>query len=156
MNMIEKVEGWGNAHRPGWLDIFRIALGIYITYKGFSFLGNIQNLEMTIQGMNMSFVGVSIAHYVVFAHVLCGPLIAFGLLTRIMCAVQLPILIGAVFMVNFPKGFMSIGNHIELELSLIVLAGLVVFMIFGAGKFSIDEKRRHEKEMHDMEAKMHH
>lgn len=156
MNMIEKVEGWGNAHRPGWLDIFRIVLGIYITYKGFSFLGNIQNLEMTLQGMNMSFVGVSIAHYVVFAHVLCGPLIAFGLLTRIMCAVQLPILIGAVFMVNFPKGFMSIGHHIELEISLIVLVGLIIFMIFGAGKFSIDEKRRHEKMMHDMEAKMHH
>lgn len=156
MNMIEKVEGWGNAHRPGWLDIFRIVLGIYITYKGFSFLGNIQNLEMTLQGMNMSFVGVSIAHYVVFAHVLCGPLIAFGLLTRIMCVVQLPILIGAVFMVNFPKGFMSIGHHIELEISLIVLVGLIIFMIFGAGKFSIDEKRRHEKMMHDMEAKMHH
>lgn len=154
MNMIEKVEGWGNSHRPGWLDIFRVVLGIYITYKGFSFLGNIQSLEMTLQGVNMSFVGVSIAHYVVFAHVLCGPLIAFGLFTRIMCAVQLPILIGAVFMVNFPKGFMSIGNHIELEISLIVLAGLVVFMIFGAGKFSIDEKRRHENAMHDMEAKM--
>jgi uncharacterized membrane protein YphA (DoxX/SURF4 family) len=155
MNMIQKVEGWGNSHRPGWLDIFRIVLGIYITAKGFIFLSNIQTLEMTIQGMNMSFVGVSIAHYVVFAHVLCGPLIAFGLLTRIMCAVQLPILIGAVALVNFPKGFMSIGNHMELEISLIVLAGLVVFMIFGAGKFSIDEKRRHEKEAHDMQAKVH-
>ena len=64
-----------------------------------------------------------------------------------MCAVQLPILIGAVVLVNFPKGFMSIGNHMELEASLITLAGVVIFMIFGAGKFSIDEKRRKEKEM---------
>jgi len=147
MNAITKIEGWGNSHRPGWLDFFRIMLGIFITYKGFNFLGNIETLEMSIQGVNMSFVGISIAHYVVFAHVLCGPLIAFGLLTRIMCAVQLPILIGAVVLVNFPKGFMSIGNHMELEASLITLGGVVVFMIFGAGKFSIDEKRRKEKEM---------
>ena len=155
MNMIEKVEGWGNSHRPGFLDVFRIALGLYNTFKGFSFLDNIQTLEMTIQGMNMSFIGVSIAHYVVFAHVLCGPLIALGLLTRIMCAVQLPILIGAVALVNFPKGFVSIGNHMELEISLIVLVGLIVFMVFGAGKFSIDEKRRREKAMTDMSAKLH-
>jgi uncharacterized membrane protein YphA (DoxX/SURF4 family) len=155
MNIIEKVEGWGNSHRPGWLDVFRVALGLYITIKGFVFLNHIQTLEMTIQGMNMSFVGVSVAHYVVFAHVLCGPLIALGLLTRIMCAVQLPILIGAVALVNFPKGFVSIGNHMELEVSIIVLVGLVIFMIFGAGKFSIDEKRRQEKMHADVSANMH-
>jgi hypothetical protein len=28
-----------------------------------------------------------------------------------------------------------------------VLFGLLVFMVFGAGKFSIDEKRRQEKAM---------
>jgi putative oxidoreductase len=149
MNVITKIEDWGNSHRPGFLDIFRIALGIFITYKGFNFLGNLDNLEMTLHGMNMSFLAVSIAHYVVFAHVLCGPLIAFGLLTRIMCAVQLPILAGAVILVNFPKGFLSVGNHMELEISIIVLVGLITFMIFGAGKFSIDEKRRQERALHN-------
>lgn len=147
MNMINKIEGWGNAHRPGFLDIFRIVLGIYITYKGFNFLYNIESLKLTIEGINMSFTGVIVAHYVVFAHVLCGPLLTLGLLTRIMCAVQVPILVAAVALVNFPKGFMSVGNHMEFEISLIVLCGLIIFMIFGAGKFSIDEKRRREKEM---------
>jgi putative oxidoreductase len=147
MSVITKIESWGNAHRPGFLDIFRIALGIFITYKGFAFLGNIENLELSIQGVNLNFLGVTLAHYVVFAHVLCGPLIAFGLITRIVCAIQLPILIGAVLLVNFPKGFLSVGNHMELEVSLIVLAGLITFMVFGAGKFSLDEKRRQEKAM---------
>lgn len=147
MSVITKIEGWGNAHRPGFLDIFRIALGIFITYKGFSFLNNLDELKLSIQGITMNFVGVSIAHYVVFAHVLAGPLIAFGLWTRIMCAVQLPLLIGAVALVNAPKGFLSVGNHMELEVSIVVLVGLLVFMVFGAGKFSIDEKRRREKEM---------
>lgn len=144
MNVITKIEDWGNAHRPGFLDLFRVVLGIFITYKGFSFLGNLDELKLTLNGMNMSFLAVSIAHYVVFAHALCGPLIALGLLTRIMCAVQLPILIGAVLLVNFPKGFLSVGNHMELEISIIVLVGLVTFMVFGAGKFSIDEMRRRE------------
>lgn len=147
MNMITKIEGWGNSHRPGFLDFFRIVLGLFITYKGFSFLGNIESLEMSIEGANMYVAGVALAHYVVFAHVLGGPLLALGLLTRIMCFIQLPILIGAVALINYPKGFMSVGSHMELEISIIVLIGLVVFMIFGAGKFSIDEKRRREKEL---------
>ena len=154
MNVITKIEGWGNAHRPGFLDFFRIVLGLYITFKGFAFMSNIQNLELSIQGVNMAFLGISMAHYVVFAHVLCGPLIAFGLLTRIMCALQLPILIGAVILVNFPKGFLSVGNHMELEVSLVVLGGLLTFMVFGAGKFSLDEKRRQEKSL--LESQQHH
>jgi uncharacterized membrane protein YphA (DoxX/SURF4 family) len=153
--MITKIEDWGNSHRPGWLDFFRIVLGCYITFKGFSFLNNIENLEMSIQGMNMAYAGASMAHYIVFAHVLCGPLIALGLLTRIMCLVQLPILIGAVIWVNAPKGFMSLGSHMELEISVAVLFGLVVFMVFGAGKFSIDERRRKEKAM-EMNKMAHH
>ena len=146
MNVLNQIEGWGNSHRPGWLDIFRIALGIFITYKGAIFAMNLNSLEMTIEGVNMRYTGVALAHYVIFAHVLGGPLIAFGLLTRILCTIQLPILIGAVALVNF-KEFQSAGSQLELEISAIVLVGLVVFMIFGAGKFSIDEKRRQEKAM---------
>jgi hypothetical protein len=32
----------------------------------------------------------------------------------------------------------------ELEVSIAVLLATIVFVIFGAGKFSIDEKRRHD------------
>jgi uncharacterized membrane protein YphA (DoxX/SURF4 family) len=56
-------------------------------------------------------------------------------------------LIGAVIFVNSPKGFMSIGNHMELWLSLVVLAGLVVCIIFGAGRYSLDARRRKEIEV---------
>lgn len=145
MNLITKIEDWGNSHRPGFLDFFRIVLGAFITYKGAIFAQNIEGLELSIQGTNMHFLGVVVAHYVIFAHLLGGPLLAVGLFTRIMSFIQIPILLGAVILVNAPKGFMSVGNHMELEVSVIVLAGLVTFMIFGAGKFSVDEKRRQEK-----------
>ena len=147
MSVVTDVEKWGNSHRPGFLDIFRIVLGLFITYKGLYFITNMGELEHTAAGANVWFAGAVIAHYVVFAHILAGPLIVVGLFTRIACALQLPILLGAVILVNFPQGFLAVSNHMELEISLIVLAGLIVFMIFGAGKYSIDAKRRREVEI---------
>ena len=147
MSVITDVEKWGNSHRPGFLDIFRIVLGVFITYKGLYFITHMQELEMTASGVNVYFAGLALAHYVIFAHILGGPLIAVGLFTRIVSVIQLPILIGAVFLVNYPKGFLSIGHHMELWLSLIVLGGLVVFIVFGAGRYSIDAKRRREMNM---------
>jgi len=147
MSVITNVEKWGNSHRPGFLDIFRIILGCYITYKGFYFITHMQELEMTAAGANAYFAGATLSHYVIFAHILGGPMLIFGLYTRIVSGLQLPILIGAVFLVNYPKGFLSIAHHMELEVSITIFIGLIVFMIFGAGHYSIDEKRRKEMEV---------
>jgi len=144
MSVITNIEGWGNSHRPGWLDFFRIILGAFITFKGIEFMMNFDMLERAAQNVTLTFTAASIAHYVVFAHVLGGPLIMVGLFTRIMCAIQIPILIGAIVFVNYPKGFLSVGNHMELEVSIAVLIASIIFVVFGAGKFSIDEKRRHD------------
>lgn len=144
MSVISNVESWGNSHRPGFLDFFRIALGIFITYKGLEFITNMDELQSTTSGITTWFAGAVLAHYIVFAHILGGPLIIAGLFTRIICLIQIPILIGAVIFVNAPRGHLSLGNYMELWVSLIVLTGLVVFMIFGAGKYSLDAKRRRE------------
>src|SRR3989337_1606901 len=116
MNVIASLERWGNSHRPGFLDLFRFALGAFITYKGFYFITHMSELQMTTSGINVYFAGMTLAHYIVFAHILGGPMIFFGLFTRIVCLAQVPILIGAIF------------------------------MVFGAGRYSIDEKRRKEME----------
>ena len=146
MGIVNDVEKWGNAHNPRILDIFRIALGCFITYKGLDFITNMEDLEMTAAGINIAFAGVALSHYVVFAHILGGPLIAFGLFTRVICIIQIPILIGAVVFVNYPRGFLSLGNHMELEISIVVLAGLVLYTIMGAGRYSLDAKRMKEAE----------
>lgn len=146
MSVITDIERWGNSHRPAFLDIIRIILGVFITYKGLYFVSHMNELEMTTSGINNYFAGAYLAHYVVFAHVLGGPLIAVGLFTRIVSLIQLPILIGAVFMVNYPRGYMAVGHHMELWVSLTVLAGLIIMMVFGAGNYSIDARRRREEE----------
>lgn len=147
MSVITEIERWGNSHRPGFLDLLRIALGIFITYKGLYFISHMHELQGSAQGVNLWFAGAAIAHYVVFAHILGGPLIAVGLFTRFACLIQLPVLIGAVILVNAPKGFLSVGNHMELEISVIVLIALITLIVFGAGKYSVDEKRRKEMEI---------
>lgn len=147
MNVVSSIEKWGNSHRPGWLDVFRIILGIFITFKGLFFITHMNELELTTAGVNVYFAGVVLAHYIVFAHILGGPLIVFGLFTRIVSLIQLPILIGAVIFINLPRGILSVGN-MELWASVVVLVGLVVFIVFGAGRFSIDAKRRREMEAH--------
>lgn len=144
MSVITDVERWGNSHRPAFLDILRILLGLFITYKGLYFITHMDELEMTTAGVNTYFAGVVLAHYVVFAHILGGPLIVFGLFTRVVSCIQIPILLGAVFMINYPKGYLSIGHHLELWASVVVLIALLVMMVFGAGNFSIDAKRRRE------------
>jgi uncharacterized membrane protein YphA (DoxX/SURF4 family) len=144
MSVISDVESWGNSHRPGFLDIFRIALGIFITYKGLHFITHMDELQNTTAGITTWFAAAVLAHYIVFAHILGGPLIIAGLFTRIVSLIQLPILIGAVIFVNAPRGQLSLGSYMELWLSLVVLVGLIVLMIFGAGKYSLDARRRRE------------
>jgi putative oxidoreductase len=145
MSVVTNIEKWGNSHRPGWLDVIRIILGVFITYKGLYFITHMNELEMTTSGINMYFAGAALAHYIIFAHILGGPLIVFGLFTRIVCLIQLPILLGAVVFVNMPAGFLSVANG-ELWASLLVLTGLICFMIFGAGRYSLDAMRRREME----------
>lgn len=141
MSVISNVESWGNNHRPGFLDFFRIVLGLFITYKGLQFITHMDELQSTTSGITTWFGGAALAHYIIFVHILGGPLIVAGLFTRIICLLQLPILLGAVIFVNAPH---YVGSPMELWLSVLVLAGLVVFMIFGAGKYSLDAKRRRE------------
>jgi uncharacterized membrane protein YphA (DoxX/SURF4 family) len=74
MSVIANVEKWGNTHRPEFLDIFRIVLGVFLAFKGLYFAVHMGDLKMTT----------------------------------------------------------------------IVLVGLILFFVFGAGGFSLDAKRRGE------------
>jgi putative oxidoreductase len=81
---------------------------------------------------------------VAFSHLVGGILIAMGLLTRIAILFQIPILLGAVFLVNIQNGLIAVSNNLEFEFSVIVLILLIVFLIFGSGKFSVDNwMKRH-------------
>ena len=102
MNLVQRVEHWGDAHHPQWLDIVRILFGAFLCYKGVDFLMNMGQMLGLLQN-KMSFGSFSLmlmSNYVAFAHILGGILLIMGVLTRFACIIQIPILLGAIFFIN--------------------------------------------------------
>ena len=136
MNYLQRLEYWGDRHHPRYLDILRIALGVFLCFKGVEFARNSTMLNEVI-GRQVPFNSLLLlifGHYVIFAHIMGGFLLAVGLLTRFACLIQLPILIGAIIFVNF-----DLTNHFtDLLVSLAILGLLIYFMIIGSGPWSLD------------------
>lgn len=142
MNLLHSVERWGDAHHPKWLDIIRVVLGLFLVFKGIDFINHMDRLT-DLMGRSRFLGSLSLgllAHYIVFAHLVGGALITAGLLTRLACLVQIPILIGAVFFINSSAGILA--PYDVLWLSVIVLLLLVFFLIAGSGPFSVDEQMK--------------
>ena len=148
MNYLQRMENWGDHHHPKYLDILRIALGIFLCFKGIEFARN-STLFNEMVGRQVPFdslLQLLIGHYVIFAHTMGGFLLAIGLLTRFACAIQIPILIGAIIFVNS-----DLTNHFTaLLLSVLVLGLLFYFLIIGSGPWSVDhamEKKAEKREL---------
>ncbi|MEX0601413.1 MAG: DoxX family protein, partial [Rhodothermales bacterium] len=65
-----------------------------------------------------------------------GIMIAIGLFTRAAALVQLPALVGAVFVVHFQGGLLAPSQ--SLEFSALVLFLLVLVFLWGSGNLSVD------------------
>ena len=47
MNVVQRLEFWGEHHHPKWIDLLRIALGVFLCFRGISFathMGELMNL----------------------------------------------------------------------------------------------------------------
>ena len=97
MDAIHKIEHWADTHHPKWIDFIRVVLGLFILYKGILFISNTGALMNLIREADIGFFHMALAHYVAFAHLVGGLLIAIGLLTRLAVVIQIPILLMAVF-----------------------------------------------------------
>ena len=133
MNLVQRVEHWGDAHHPQWLDLVRIALGAFLCYKGVDFLMNMGTmLDLITNRMSFgSFTSMLMSNYIAFAQILGGILLILGTLTRFACLIQIPILLGAIFFVNSDlyRPFSA------LALPIIVLLLLILFLVVGNGKW---------------------
>lgn len=140
MNLVQKIEHWGDVHHAKWLDMIRIVLGLLILTKGISFASDTAaQRDWMVNSGTFAFSGLMamvVVHTVALAHIVGGALIAMGLITRLAVVVQIPILLGAVFFVNLTKGFSPLNS--ELWLSLLVLMLLILLWIVGSGPYSVD------------------
>lgn len=119
------------------IELLRIFLGGLLFIKGYFFIEDITEIYTLIEE-NLQISSFVVSHYVVGAHLVGGLMLAFGLLTRLAVVVQLPVLIGAVFFID--TGDILLVTATELEYSIVILILLLVFFIYGGGKWSLDHR----------------
>lgn len=144
MNYVDRIEHWGEAHHPRWMDILRITLGLFLLLKGVDFANNMNLLLNLMSGLPFgNFMMIMLAHYVLFASMLGGVLIATGLLTRFACIIQLPVLLTAIFWNVFHQ-------FSQWTVAILVLLLLVYFLVIGSGRWSLDwyVNQEYEKRLH--------
>jgi uncharacterized membrane protein YphA (DoxX/SURF4 family) len=139
MSFTHQIESWGNTHNPKWLVVIRAGLGLCLFIKGIQFIQNSVLLDRIfadtlLKGFDW------LSTIIPIIHLLGGALIIAGLFTRVVCLVHIPILLGAVFLVNIQEGFFSGGT--DFLFSLIILLLLCFFLVEGGGYFSLDHAFR--------------
>ncbi|WP_131535937.1 DoxX family protein [Pedobacter nototheniae] len=142
MNMLKKIQNWGDHHHPKWLDFFRMALGVVLVWKGIAFALNLDAFNGLMRGAMLgTAISISLlAHLIIVLHIIGGLAIALGTQTRLFSLLNLPILIGAVFFVNLSENIFR--PYSEFWFSVAVLIGLACFLIEGNGILSIENQRK--------------
>jgi uncharacterized membrane protein YphA (DoxX/SURF4 family) len=115
-------------------SLIRTFLGIALSIRGWIMLSRPESiLELGVD--HSEFIWVSL---IGVSHLLGGGLLAFGFLTRLGAAMQIPILFSAIFFVYKGTPLMMGGQ--SLELAVLVFFLLCIYFAFGAGPMSIRDK----------------
>lgn len=138
MNLIHRIEKWGDGHHPKFLDVIRVALGVFLFLKGLGFMQNSANLKEMIESQpDISFSSgwlMAVMYYVIFVHFVGGVLIMLGILTRISALLQIPIVFCAIIFINYLQS----PFNTDLISSIAAFVLLLVFLIVGSGKWSVE------------------
>src|SRR5581483_6326061 len=138
---IAKFEDWIHSRSDRLFDAIRIYLGLGLVGKGVSYLIHLEPLP-SLAGVPWA---ASLTALVPYIHIVGGLMMAFGIYTRMAALVQIPILIGAVFIVNL--GWMDTVQMREgFEFSCLVLFLLVLITLKGSGPLSLLYRRRRASE----------
>lgn len=140
MGTIKTLNKWANRHTYYPLDMLRIALGIFLFYKGVYFMSNLPELLALYEPVKPVLGDMILVHYIAPAHFVGGILIMVGLLTRWALIAQLPLIIGAVII-----NFIGEMNTTNLILSSSVLLVCIFFLIYGSGRHSVDKYLKMQK-----------
>jgi uncharacterized membrane protein YphA (DoxX/SURF4 family) len=137
MDLLHRLEHWGERHHPKWVDIVRISLGLFLCYKGIQFPEHASQLINKIPNAlsGNSFMLMMLTHFILGAHLLGGILLIAGVLTRFACLIQIPILLGAIIFINSSREILQPFS--ELYISIIVLLLLLYFLVAGNGTWSL-------------------
>lgn len=133
---MNRLVGWTARHKAVAFDLLRIYLGVALVVKGVQIVSDVGAFASQIEGFTLGWETAAVAHMVAMAHIGGGALLALGLLTRTAALVQLPALLGATFLVEWPAALTATTPGFELAALVLVLLG--VFSFTGAGPLSVD------------------
>lgn len=118
-------------------DLMRIYLGIGLFVRGVLFISDTETFrELLAPSADPWLTSAILIHYVALAHLFGGAMMAVGLLTRVAALIQIPILLGAVFLVHFQGGLLAASQ--SFEFSVMVLFLLIAVFLYGSGQWSAD------------------
>lgn len=126
---------WLQSRLDVFLDVIRIYLGVGLVVKGIFFLLHPELLT----GVAAGSAWAGMVPFVPYLHIVGGLLLTVGLLVRLAALLQLPVLAGAVFLVNLPRMDQLLGRE-GFEFSALVLFLLVVIFFRGAGRLSLSRR----------------
>ena len=135
--LLTRFHPFGPLRKSFVLLVARILVGAVLLIKGILFLSNSEQLEQMILSSRFAAGVVFLTGYITFAHLFGGVFIIIGLFTRIAALLQIPILLGAVFLI-LPWQLHITGVE-ELILSIVVLGFLLFILWKGSGEFSMEQ-----------------
>jgi uncharacterized membrane protein YphA (DoxX/SURF4 family) len=138
MERVKQLRELVGTHRDLAFELVRIYLGLGLFAKGLYFVTHASDVTALLgrSTVPLSIDTMLIGHYVAMAHLCGGLMVAVGLVTRLAAAVQVPILLGAVFLVHMREGFFGTEQNLELAVLVLFLLGLTV--VHGGGRLSVD------------------
>ena len=132
---VQQVATWFEEHRAWCMSLLRIYLGLGLMVKAITFVAQKQELMQLMIDNDIMWAGAALTHIVILTHMLGGSLMALGFGTRIGALIQVPSLIGAVFLVHWSGGVLGFAE--ELRFSALVLFVLLLFVWHGSGPLSL-------------------
>ncbi|MCF8341513.1 MAG: DoxX family membrane protein [Chitinophagaceae bacterium] len=134
MNLMEQSKIIEKKHFPIWLLALRVFLGLALFLRGIQFIKNDSLLQQVITHSAFLQTYPWLHLTIPWFHLLGGILILLGVFTRFAAALQIPVLIGALFFVQQDSNLFF--GAFEIPFALLILVLLIVFAIKGDGFFS--------------------
>ena len=132
MKKINEILAWLNGSQVLAYSLIRVFLGLALFIRGLLFIMEPARVIELVseESLYMWF------SFVTLGHLIGGALMILGFQTRLAALFQVPILIGAVFIVHANQNLAVVNQSLELAVMVLVL--LVVFSLFGSGSLSVD------------------
>jgi hypothetical protein len=128
-----------------FLLLLRIALGLFLFVKGVNFIRNESILTQVFSQVEL-IQKLSILQLLIpWVHILGGFFILIGVYTRIMTLVQLPLVVGAIFVLLNAKQNTFFNPEMFFALTILVL--MILNLKFGDGFYSWRNLIQKEKEV---------